>query len=737
VFACAISPALAETVTALPGSADAARVPHRMAEVAIDGRLDDELWQHALLIQLDVEVNPRENEAAAVQTFVYIIEDGAQLYVAFDARDPEPEKIRAYLRDRDTAYNDDFVGIVLDTFNDERRGFEFFANALGVQMDLTVDDVNGGEDDSWDAIWRSAGVVTSTGYTVEMAIPFSQLRFEQTASDQTWGVDALRVHPRENRELITATPRERGRNCYLCQIAKVDGFANVEPGRGLEIVPSLTASRTDRRDAAAGGLVDGATDSELGLNVRWSITSDLVANLALNPDFSQVEADVAQLDVNNQFALFFPETRPFFLEGANFFATPIEAVFTRTVADPDVGLKLTGTSGANSFGVFAAEDAITNLLFPGPFGSSSHRLDASNQSFVGRYRRDFGSNSTVGALLTSRTGTDYSNGVGGFDGTIRPNDRHSLRLQYLTSRTSYPDAVANDFSQPTDELDGDAFLVNYDYGSRNWFAFANLRSFDPEFRADSGFISQVDFENRAAGFGRIWHGDGSRWWNRLQTRVITGSNHRLDGQLIARFREANFNVQGPLQWFAQTGYGKREQYHDGRLYDMQSVTLYTQIRPLSGLSLLLFARKGDQIDFVNSRLGRETRLEPNVEWNVNRHMLLRLQQAIVDFDTESGAQIFDANLTDLRLTWQFSVRSFLRLTLQQQTVHRNPAEFTTPGMDEKSRTRGTQLLYSYQLNPQTVVFAGYSDNWLSNDALRELTRSDRTLFLKFSYAWTP
>jgi hypothetical protein len=713
------------------------RVPHTAAAVEIDGVLDDAIWREALVIELDVETNPRENEPAAVETFAYVIEDGARLLVAFDARDPAPDKIRAYLRDRDSAYNDDFVGIVLDTFNDQRRAFEFFVNPFGVQMDLTMDDVNGGEDDSWDAIWESAGAINDLGYAVEIAIPFSQLRFQRTNGLQTWGIDVLRIHPRENRVLITASPRERGRNCYLCQIGKIEGFANAEPGRGLEVVPSLTASRTDTHDAALARLVDGDTDSEIGVNVRWGITPDLVANLALNPDFSQVEADVAQLDVNNQFALFFPETRPFFLEGADFFATPINAVFTRTVADPDVGAKLTGTIGGNTFGLFAAEDTVTNLLFPGALGSSSDALDTSNRTLVGRYRRDFGENSTVGALLTSRSGDDYRNSVAGFDGRYRMNDSHSFRFQYLRSDTEYPDDVAIESQQPPDAFGGDALQLNYDYGTREWFAFANYQTFDPEFRADSGFVSQVDFENRSAGFGRVWHGDGARWWNRLQIGANAASTHDSSGQLLSRDREVNFSFQGPLQLFAQTGVEKRQQFWNGSVYDARNVFLFSQIRPISGLNLTLYARAGEQVDFVNSRLGDELRLEPGLEWNVNRHLLMRLQHTAVELDDESGRRIFAADVSDLRLTWQFNVRSFLRMTLQQQLVERNLLLFIDADTDAESKARGAQLLYSYQLNPQTVVFAGYSDNHRQDDELASLIKTDRTFFLKFSYAWVP
>ena len=255
-----------------------------------------------------------------MQTTAYLVEDGARLLIAFDARDPDPGSIRAYLRDRDTAYYDDFVGIVIDSFGDQRYGYEFFVNALGVQMDLSQDDVNGNENDNWDAIWDSAGRIDADGFAVEMAIPLSQLRFARTDGERVWGIDLLRFRPRTARTRISNNPLDRGSNCYLCQFERIRGLAGVEPSRNLEIVPSLTTGRTDRQpDPLVDSLEAGDSETEVGLNVRWAMTQDLTANLALNPDFSQVEADVPQLDINSQFALPYPESRPFFLEGADYF----------------------------------------------------------------------------------------------------------------------------------------------------------------------------------------------------------------------------------------------------------------------------------------------------------------------------------------------------------------------------------------------------------------------------------
>ena len=276
--------------------------------VRVDGVLDDAGWQgegHTI----PYETQPGDNLPAKAETRFWIAYDQNHLYVAYRATDPEPLAVRAGLRDRDRAYQDDWVGIVVDSFNDERRGFEFLVNPFGVQMDLSRNDNTGEEDDSWDALWYSAGRLTETGYDVEIRIPFSSLRFPASDDPMTWGLDVWRNYPREKRYLFGWAPGKRGANCYLCRIGKMDGIEGVSPSRNLEFDPTVTASANERRDRASGDF-EGENDSEPGLTARWGVTPNFTLNAAINPDFSQVEADVAQLDVNTRFALFSPRSGP-------------------------------------------------------------------------------------------------------------------------------------------------------------------------------------------------------------------------------------------------------------------------------------------------------------------------------------------------------------------------------------------------------------------------------------------
>jgi hypothetical protein len=709
------------------------QVSRATSAIRIDGSLDEPAWSAAAVIDLPYETRPAENQPATVKTECLVTYDDDRLYVAFRAQDPDPSQIRAHLSDRDKAYSDDFVGIVLDPFNDERRAFEFFVNPLGVQMDLFNDGVSNNEDDSWDALWWTAGKITASGYVVEMAIPFSSLRFPRSQEVQTWGFDALRFYPRDQRRRIASQPMDRNVSCYLCQISKMTGFAGVTPGRNVELDPTVTAVRNDvcaspGTDSADRPLSEGDVESDPGLTGKWGITPNLTLNAAINPDFSQVEADAAQLDINTTFALFFPEKRPFFLEGADFFRTPFEAVFTRNVSDPAWGVKLSGKEGKNAMGVFVAQDDRTDILIPGSESSRAVSLDTESTDAVLRYRRDLGTHSALGALVTTRDGDGYSNHLAGLDGLYRLGDSHSFRGQYLRSQTEYPSALGSNGS-----LDDHAFYLGYDYSARNWSGYARYEDVGDLFRADMGFMPQVDYTYKLAGIQRNWYFDSDRW-----TQIGLGSDwdERKDqaGRLLERELEAWLHVNGPQQSFFSIDGGTRDRVFRGVTFDQTFWNLYGEIEPTGDLYLSVEGKLGDQVDFANTQAGKVRQVEPSIRYLPGRHVRMSLSHLLQQLDVKGG-RLFDANLTQLTLVYQFNIRTFVRLISQYTDIQRDPALYTFP-VDEKTEQLFNQLLFSYKLNPQTVLFAGYSDNAFGDERI-DLTRNDRTFFLKVGYAWVP
>jgi len=317
--------------------------------------LSEPFWSQALVIELPYEIDPGENIPARVKTECLLITGPRHLFAAFRAHDPDPSAIRAHYMDRDAAWDDDWVLLELDPFFDMRCGFQFLSNPLGVQMDGLLNEVGDAEnpfDLTWDAVWESSGRISSEGYIVEMAIPFAALRFPKSQGPQRWGFLVARSYPREYFCFFRNTPWNRNRNCILCESVALVGFANASPGRNIEINPAIVVNRADLRETLPeGGLNRGRANADIGVSGRWGIAPNVMVNAAVNPDFSQVEADVAQLEVNTRFSLFYPEKMSLYQERADLFMTPLAAVYTRSLADPVWGLKLTGKAGRHAFGI--------------------------------------------------------------------------------------------------------------------------------------------------------------------------------------------------------------------------------------------------------------------------------------------------------------------------------------------------------------------------------------------------
>ena len=721
-----------------PAAPTTFEVPSLTDGIRVDGVLDEPAWAQAVVIEVKYEVSPGDNAPAPVRTQALLFSTGTHFIVGFRAFDHEPAKIRAHLTDRDSAFSDDLIGVILDTFNDERRGYEFFVNPLGVQADLVIDEFSEeSEDETWDAIWDSAGRLTPDGYEVEIAIPFEQLRFQRVDGPQTWGVDLVRIWPRSNRVVIVSQPRDRGRSCTLCQYSKLRGFAGVEPGRNLELDPTVTGTASQvREEFPDGEMVSQGEDFEAGLTARWGITPNLTLLGALNPDFSQVEADAAQLDVNTQFALFYEEKRPFFLEGRDYYQTPIQAVYTRTVADPSWGVKVSGKEGRNAFGVYLAEDEVTNIIIPGVEESALTAIDASNLSGVVRYRRDVGRNSVLGVLFTGREGDGYSNQVFGFDGSLRLSDADTVSFQALGSDTEYPDELAAEYDQPVGSFSGQALAFAYEHDSRYWDWRVEYDDYDGDFRADAGFVPQVGGREADAGLDYTFWGEPEDWYSEIELGGEWERTEDEQGGLLNNEYTVRGEYSGPLQSFLFLRTTWQERGYRGERFDFGSWGLYGRIQPAGWLRLELDGTFGGQVDYANVREGDRFYLEPIVHLTPGRHLSLDLSYLVDSLDVEGG-RLFTANLTQLRLVWQFSVRAFVRLVSQYADVERDPALYLEP-VDARSQEWFNQLLFSYKINPQTVFFLGYSDNHEGFETGLErvdLTQRDRTIFVKIGYAW--
>jgi uncharacterized protein DUF5916/cellulose/xylan binding protein with CBM9 domain len=742
------SVSFSQTAPAQEGKAVSLRhldIRRATSKVQVDGKLDEPAWASALVFDLPYEWQPGDNVPPSVKTDFLVTYDDDYLYAAWKAYDPNPAEIRAHLMDRDsiqTFVQDDHVLMMIDTFNDERRGFQFRINPLGVQADAVFSQNEGIEDWSFDMIWASAGRITEEGYVVEIAVPMNQIRFPRTGGSQTWGFDVGRSRPRSVRQRIAGSPHERGNNCILCQVVKVTGFEDLRPGRNLELTPTVTANRFDEAAftpaGAPGQLESGDGKVEAGLSARWGITPNVSLNAALNPDFSQVEADVAQLNVNERFALFFPEKRPFFLEGIDFFSTPFNAVFTRTIVDPKWGAKVTGKEGANAFGFFLAEDEDNLLTIPTNQQSFSATLGEPVTTGVLRYRRDVGSGSTLGVLYTGREGQDYHNRVGGLDGFARFSVTDTVSFQYLRSDTGYP-AELIDFGPLTaGNLRDDSFVADYNHFARNWIWSVGYEDRGPDFRADTGFIPRVDFREARATLQRQFWGDQGDFFTQINVGLNAQRVKDHAGQLTDQRINPYLTFAGPWQSFVQLSAERDSTFFANTLYeDLDSYSLFVDLQPSGAARFSLASAFGDTIDFTNNQPAEIFQLAPAAELKLGRHVNAKVDHTLQRLSVHGG-ELFEANLSQLRLIYNFNVRFFVRGIFQYLDLQQHPERYDEPirpFIDPKTQTVLTQLLFSYKLNPQTVLFLGYSDDWLGTSQF-DLDQTDRTFFFKIGYAWT-
>jgi hypothetical protein len=704
-------------------------------QVQVDGRLDEPAWQAAVPVDLPYESYPGENAAAPVRTECRVTYDAEALYFGCTAHDPHPASIRARLADRDVPTADDWVGFVVDPFQDRRYGYVFRVNPQGVQMDAAFSQVDGREDASWDALWTSAARITEDGYVVEAAIPFKALRFPRRAGAQTWGFIAERAYPRTVRHLIRSMPIDRDQDCLLCQADRLSGLEGIAPGRGVQANPTLTFGRTDRRDQpAAPALQPGDVQVEPGLTARWSVTNNLALSATLNPDFSQVEADVAQLDVNTRFALAYPEKRPFFLEGADLFQTFAPVVFTRSVADPAGGVKVVGKEGRDAVGAFMAQDRVTNLLFPSNRGSRSTQMTDDALAGAFRYRRDVGRASTLGMVYTGRMSEGYANHLWGVDGLVRLSPANNLRFQFAQTATEYPDSIAAEFGQPSSSFGGHALIAQLTHNSREWYAYAQYQDLGRGFRADVGFAPRVDVRVARTQAERIVWSRGSGWFTRLSAGLFAERLQDQGGVLTDQAVAAVASYAGPMQSRVELRAGPRDERVDGTLYHLRDARLTMEARPTGNLTLRLSGRFGDEVDYANGREAGVVRLDPGVDLRLGRRVMLDMGYSMQRMRAD-GQEILSADLLQLRAVYHFDVRTFVRAVVQYQATDRNQAMFVSP-VAPHSENLFTQLLFAYKLNPESVIYLGYTDTRLGDDEIN-LTQTGRSLFLKFGYSFSP
>jgi len=713
------------------------RVERAASAIDVDGVLDESAWRSARTIRMPWEFSPGDGTPAPVKTECRVTYDGSRLYIGCHAFDPHPGRIRAHLADRDRAFDDDRINIILDPFGDHRRGYEFLVNPLGVPMDGLRSPA--GEDFSWDAIWDSKGRVTADGYVVEVAIPFKALDFPENGDRSSWGIILARHWPRSVSHELASIRVDPGNSCLMCQAQHLEGLHGLQSGHDVELDPTVTSKRADARDSlAAPAIGTGAVHVHPGITGHWGMTSNLNLDLTVNPDFSQVEADVAQLQTNRQFAVFYPEKRPFFQQGSDIFDVPGHLVNTRTVVDPTAGVKLAGKVGPWAVGAFYAHDRENRILVPGNQSSQTALLPEDVDGGVFRVRRDLGQASYLGLTITDREAGDYHNRLAFLDGLARVDDATTVAYGYVHTDTRYPSSLAAAAGQPAGSFGGNAGYVSVNRSTRDWHFHLEGDDFGPEFRADAGFFPQVDLRGGSANAARYLWGGPDDVFSRISLGVSSNYMENHDGRVFDRSVELHPWVQGPLQSELGFHVSWSDQRFGDRLFPLSEQGVSFSMQPSGAFSFGVDASRGTTIDYAGSRRADDLTLSPELTWRSGRHAEL---QASHDLErlTVGGEALSTENLSQLELRYHFSLRAFLRAILQYRHSSRNPDLYPRP-VASTSRHLFTQLLFSYKLNPRTVLFAGYSGDRQgvrADGRAIGLTQTGRTFFVKLGYAFRP
>ena len=714
----------------------------------IDGRLDDSVWETATYIDDFIQIAPVEGAPGTEETEVWMAYDNDHLYFAFYAHYSRPEVMRINRADREEIRGDDRMSILFDPFLDQQRAYQFEVNGYGVQADSLVNADgstgfsrssgsssasrgsgprrSGGSgmssagqfgirgDQSWNALFDTGGQVVADGWTAEMRIPFKSLRYPPSAGGggHLWGFQITRII-RDKSEAQSWSPISRGVAGQLTQFGVLEGLSDVSRSRNLEFLPELTGFRLGSLDTDTGAFNRGDPKGELGMGVKYGITPNLTADVTFNPDFSQIESDRPQIETNQRFALFYPEQRPFFLEGQEIFqtATPLTLVHTRTIVDPRFGGKLTGKVGNSTLGVVVADDQAAGFL-----DDTTHpQYGATAQTVLGRARYDFYAESYLGAIATAREfGADY-NRVAGVDGRFRLGRTH--RISFLAAGSETRDEALG-------SLSGTALEADFSKQGRNLSYNVAYSSIDPGFHTGTGFLPRVDLQQTSGTVSyRWWPESNLMTWGPSMTylRLYDHAGVLQDEQMQGM---ANFAFRNNM---AITGMVNRDLERYGRI-DFRK-TGYGFFGVISARILSIYGgyNWGDGILYADDPyLGRST--IGNVNFRFQPTSRLRTEFTMVSSDFVNPidqANIFNVKIFRTRSTYQFTDRLLVRHIAEHNTA---------------SVTVGNNVLFTYRINAGTVLFLGYDDRFQRGTRIDSLLfpftaleRTNRAFFGKLSY----
>jgi hypothetical protein len=676
--------------------------------IAIDGHLEDPAWEHARPYDRFWDISPQDKQPARVRTEVRFAYDRNALYVAVRAYDPDPARLRAPFARRDNVLADqDMVVLFIDPVGNRKFAHFFRVNPRGSIGDGLYNEDTANEDFSPDLEFDVATGRFPGGWTAEFRIPFSSLRYTDPPSHE-WSVLVWRNYPRDQRYTMASSELPRIQTCFLCLNEPLTGLDDLPSTRHLALTPNVTLRTVRNRDAGEPARRDN--DFVPSLDLKWRPRADVVVDATVNPDFSQVELDTPQLAGNTQFALFFPEKRPFFLEGADILQSPMQAIYTRSVTDPAWGVRATQRSGHFDGTVFVARDEGGGLvLLPDTYTTSFAPQDFhSLASFArGRWQMD---GLTVGGLLTDRTidGGAY-NRVAGPDAVWFPDTENRLRAQVLGSWTTAQ--AVNGVIAKGGPATSHAALADWAYHGKAWDQYLDFEDVGREFRADNGFFGQNGYRRIYSETTRKFEQVGA--FNELAPYFFADCKTAPGGSV--QYRQTNVGLRLGLPhattiWLEYRPNNLTAVRPDGGLRKRDQVYFGLESNPFPWFARLFTeVAYGDRLDVANNRIGTgayysvQTSIRPHaraeVEYRIDNDFIDSLEPV------EGSRRIITQRVQQLLALWHFSARDSLRAIWQSVSVKRAPSLWEQP-VPARENTQTVSLVYGHYYRIGTTFYLG-------------------------------
>jgi hypothetical protein len=459
----------------------------------------------------------------------------------------------------------------------------------------------------------------------------------------------------------------------------------------------------------------------------------MAVDATINPDFSQVESDVAVISTNERFAIFIPEKRPFFLEGIELFSTPIQAVYTRTLTSPRWGARTTGKQGDYAYTFLVAQDrGGGSVILPSAFGSDFAEQDFSSIAAIGRVRRDFG-RSFISMLMTTRESEGGShNRVFGPDFQWRLGEHHTFTGQFLYSSTDTPNRPDLASEWNGQQLSGHAMHGWYQFSTAKNDFYVQASDYDEQFRADNGFVPQVGWRGSYVEGGQTWRPKG--FFSRVRVFAMGEYQQTQNGELLYRLASAGFGADGRRRSFIRIRPAHDTVRSGNDLFDRNRVYFEAQMGVSRVISFInTNGWVGEEVDFTSNRLGRGANVNLNATIRPTNHLQLGLTSSVRWLNI-SGDRLFTSQVERVRATYTFNPRMFLRTIVQNTRTNRDVA-LSGSDTDQHSGDLSSQLLFAYKLNWQTVFYVGYGDLQEVTDQEGDFLPSNRQFFAKVSYAF--